>query len=351
MTRRRRHALVLLLLALLNMVVPVWHSGGPVHADGFNNRSMTLGTSRTGDTGEYLFQFDFTTVNPLGSLRFEFCVENPLPFDPCTPPPGFDISNAALLSQTGETGFVVNIIETTPNELVLSRGSGPLSTPQTSSYQLDPVDNPNVAGSYFIRLYSYGTLDGTGPTYEDSGIAFAIVDGFDVTAFVPPFLEFCVAVSVPNANCLTANGSFIDFGTLSENNVRSGSSQMASATNGVGGVAISVIGTTMTSGVHIIPELSTRSPSSVGTSQFGFNLRDNSSPNVGFNPVGSGTITPTSDYNVPNQFTFRDGDTIAVSGLTTNFSRLTASYIVNVDSDQEPGVYTTTLTYVATATF
>ena len=343
----------MIILVLLLSAVPVFDIQEVSAAPGLPNRSLTLETSEISEAGAYTFQFDITSAANLGSIQFEFCSNNPLPFEPCTPPTGFDISTAVFGAgdQTGETGFTIDGGATTANDLLIVRGAAAPATPQTVSYTFDPTTNPDTVGSYFVRLYTFSSIDGSGASVEEAGIAFAVEEDFTVTAFVPPFLEFCVAINIPNPDCLTATGSFADLGELSETNTRAATSQFATATNGVGGVAVSVLGTTMTSGVNVIPGMSTRAASSTGTSQFGLNLRDNATPNVGIDSIGLGTIVPTGDYNVPNQFTFRDGDTIAVSGISTNFNRLTASYIVNVNSSQAPGVYTTTLTYVATATF
>jgi hypothetical protein len=107
----------------------------------------------------------------------------------------------------------------------------------------------------------------------------------------------------------------------------------------------------MTSGNNTITALSSPTPSLPGISQFGINLRDNSSPQVGEEPAGPGTAAPAPDYNIPNFFTFRPGDTIASSSLSTEFNRLTVSYVANVSADQPVGVYSTTITYLAVAQF
>lgn len=350
----RRTTLVMSILALLISAVPVLYLEEHVSAaPGLNNRSLSLETPVVSATGTYTFQFDIISAANLGSIQFEFCSNNPLPFEPCTAPAGFDISGAVFGAgdQTGETGFSIDGGSTTANDLLIVRGAAAPATPQTVSYAFNPTINPSAIGSYYVRVYTFSSTDGSGTAVEEAGFAFAIEDGLSVTAFVPPFLEFCVAITIPNANCVTATGSFADFGEFSDSNTRTATSQLATATNGVGGVGVSVLGTTMTSGVNTIPGLATRTTANTGTSQFGMNLRNNSSPNVGVDSIGVGTIVPTTDYNVPNQFTFRSGDTVAVSSLSTDFNRLTASYIVNVDSNQAPGVYTTTLTYVATATF
>ncbi|HEX9679388.1 MAG TPA: hypothetical protein VGA08_02095 [Candidatus Saccharimonadales bacterium] len=339
---------VKLMLALLIIAAPALRFVPIYSAPGLLNRSLQVGTTEVSASTTYGFQFDITSASSLGSIRFQFCSNDPIPFNPCTAPTGFDISGATVGAQTGETGFTIDPV-ITPNELILTRVPT-LATPQTVTYDFNNVINPDTAASYFVRLITYASADGSDPSTEEAGIAFAMTDRFDVTAFVPPFLSFCVGLSVA-ADCSSATGNLIDLGILDESLSSTATSQFAGATNGVGGLAISVIGTTMTSGVNTITGLGTRSPSSVGSSQFGFNLRNNSSPNVGINPAGPGTTVPTGDYNVINEFTFRNGDIIASSPLPTNYTVLTVSYLVNISPSQNPGVYTATLTYIGTATF
>lgn len=345
MLRRLTAGLALLLL----LVAPVLRLGSVYAVSGLSNRSIRLGDSRISISTSYDFQFDLTIAGNLGSIRFEFCSNDPLPLEPCTAPSGFDISGAALSNQTGETGFVIDPATTT-NDLLLSRAPSAAIT-QTVTYDFSSVINPDTAGTHYVRVLTYATNDGTGVSTEEAGLAFAIIGDFTVSAFVPPYLQFCVGITITSHNCATATGDAINFGTLTANSPKFATSQMAGSTNGVGGLAITLIGTTMTSGVHTITALNTRGPSIPGFSQFGLNLRDNSSPNVGINATGPGTIVPIGNYDVVNEFVFNNGDQIANSPLSTEFNTLTASYIVNINEDQPPGVYTSTLTYVATATF
>jgi len=339
-----------ILALLLLTVAPVLHVHRVEAVEGLFNRRLTLESSLVDANTRYLFQFDYTIAANIGSLHIEFCTNTPIPYEPCTIPSGLDVSAVALDTQTGETGFSIDGGNSDANNIVLTRAPA-MVTPQTSSYNFSNAVNPDTAGTYYVRLYTFASIDATGPSTEEAGIAIAIIEGLGVSAYVPPFLQFCVGVTITGVDCLTATGSFLDFGTLSENTARTATSQMAAGTNGVGGVSISMIGTTMTSGINTIPGLNVRSPSNVGTSQFGLNLRNNSSPNVGIDEVGAGTIAPTTDYNVVNRFTFRDGDVVANSPISTEFSTMTSSYIVNIDPNQAAGVYSTTLTYVATATF
>jgi hypothetical protein len=107
----------------------------------------------------------------------------------------------------------------------------------------------------------------------------------------------------------------------------------------------------MTSGNNIINPLSPGGASLVGTSQFGLNLRANNSPTVGIDPFGPGSSAATVGYNTPNVFRFISGEAITNSPTSTDFKIFTASYIVNVPPDQTPGIYATTMTFTAIASF
>jgi hypothetical protein len=80
------------------------------------------------------------------------------------------------------------------------------------------------------------------------------------------------------------------------------------------------------------------------------NLRVNTSPAVGSNPSGVGTGVISPSFSVPNSYFFNN-QVVASSVKSTDFNVFTVSYIVNISGDQQPGIYTTTLTYVAVAAF
>lgn len=343
--------LVALALVLLLAVVPAFGFKQPAFASGLNNRSLTLGRNIPGLSTTYLFGFDITDVTSLGSISFEVCNNSALPQEVCVAPPGFDISSAGLTTQTGETGFVIDPGSLTNNYLRLTRPST-VPTLQHVTYSFDNVINPtDVNRTFYVRLQTYSASDGSGLAIEDGAVAASTSGQFAVAAFVPPFLEFCVGISITGNDCTTASGDLIDFGILSDSAPALGTSQINGATNGIGGLAISVIGTTMTSGVNVIDPLNVRASSVPGINQFGINLRANGSPTAGLEPSGPGTTVPLGDYNVPNEFAFRNGDVIANSTLPTDYSTLTITYLVNISSAQPPGVYTSTLTYVASAAF
>jgi len=165
-------------------------------------------------------------------------------------------------------------------------------------------------------------------------------------------LTFCTGTSgITTSSCAGATGSAVNFGTLSPSSTNSGVSQLGVGTNGGGGYAITVNGATLTSGGNTISALASQTASSIGSEQFGLNLRDNATPNVGTDPDGSGTATPTSNYNTADQYRFVTGDIIASKNSSDQFRRYHAAYIANINTATEAGSYTATMTYIATATF
>jgi hypothetical protein len=126
---------------------------------------------------------------------------------------------------------------------------------------------------------------------------------------------------------------------------------MLLATNAANGYIIQVYGSTMTSGNNIINALASNAGSHPGSSQFGINLRANSVPPVGGDPTGPGIGQPAAGYNIPNSFRFVPDDIVASSVAPDDWRKYTASYLVNVPSDQPPGVYASTVTYVAAGSF
>lgn len=309
-----------------------------------------MSDSRVSAVVTHLFGFEMLeTTDLVGSLVFEFCSNSPILEEPCTVPAGFDISGATLAGQTGDTGFSIHG-NTTANRLVLTRLPAlPSGTPST--YTLENVTNPSATGTYFVRLQSLGSDDGTGAEIEYGGIAIAINDDIDVSGEVPPYLYFCVGVTITSFDCTSANSYFIDFGFLSTSEARFGSSQFVAGTNAVSGYSVTINGTTLTSGSNTIPGLLLPASSTPGTSQFGLNLRANTAPPIGANPVGSGAAVPDPKYNTPNQFAFADADIVASVPNSDYTRKFTISYITNISGAQAGGVYATTISYICLANF
>ena len=159
-------------------------------------------------------------------------------------------------------------------------------------------------------------------------------------------------MQITNYDCSTADSYLINFGNFSTGQASTATSQFLVATNAQSGYNVYITGPTLTSGNNTIANLSTPSPSLVGASQFGLNLRTNSSPAVGSDEVGPGVGGQvTSDYNTSNLFSYNDGDTLVSSPAASDNQTFTVSYLTNINAKQPAGVYATTLTYICLANF
>lgn len=314
------------------------------------NRTVTISTPLPSAVATHSFTFDIPTTSDIGSIVFEYCSNSPVFFDSCTPPAGLDVSSAVLASQFGNTGFSIDNTDGTATKIVLTRPVAP-GIITSNSYVFSNITNPSfVSPSTFVRISTHASTDGSGPWIDTGGVGFAIQSVFNVGAYVPPFLQLCVGITV-SPDCSAISGDSINLGILSSTRANFAQSQFATATNDPTGYNIFALGNTMTSGSNVINSLASPSPSFPGTAQFGINLRANLIPPIGQDPVGLGTAAPTADYNLPNRFTFIPGDNIASSTINTNYNRMTVSYLVNVPSNQAPGIYATTITYLAVVQF
>ena len=347
--------------SLLLVVLCVWLVVQPADAPKFTDRSIYINSSRPSDTTFYIISFQYTTTAVVGSVKMEFCT-SPIATLPCYPPSGMDLSGASLTAQAGETGFVMDT--PSPNVILLSRTAA-MTGPGVSSYRFDNVVNPDATGAnadprepehektnFYVRLSSHASTDGSGPEIDVGSVSATITPELGVLTQVPPILIFCVGVVINDDECEDVDGFYVDFGELSSDETFYTASQMQARTNAQYGYSIYVEGNTLTSGIRSIPAITTPTQSLVGVGQFGINLADNSDPDIGADPVGPGIgaiLNPV--YATPDHYLYNEGDVLVTSSGVTPVRKFTVSYILNVPEDQEPGVYSTTITYVCTAGF
>lgn len=311
-------------------------------------RSLRLGDVRPGATTTHEFAFTYPTTTTIGSVVFEYC-DSPLIQLPCDAPAGLDVSGVTLQQQTGQTGYTIHT-SSTASKIVLSRIPAAAGTTPSSYLFSDAVNPPGMPTPFYVRIFTHASSDASDPYIDFGAVVNHTTDGIHISSEVPPILNFCVGQQIPG-DCDSAEGNLVDVGLLRPTTTATGTSQMIASTNAEFGLAITVQGITMTSGNYEIPALQTPTENAPGNAQFGINLRDNAQPDIGQDPSGIGSITPLADYNIPNRFLFRNGDVVAITANATDLRKLTVSYIINVPPTQHPGIYTTTLTYICTATF
>ncbi len=341
------HVITLLILAIVPYIV--WASGQTYAAE-LTDRSVSVSTDAPSALATDYIQATLGSVNPIGSIDFQYCTNSPIFNAPCTTPAGLSLSAVSLTAQTGNTGFSIDTVDSNVNTIVLTRAATP-ALAVASSYTFSNITNPSTPNqTTFIRISTYGSTDGSGTPIDDGSVAFSTSANLSVGAYIPPFLAVCAGVTVTE-NCSSATGTSINLGTLSSQATATATSQLAASTNSFNGYAIYILGSTMTSGNNIITPVTAPSPSLTGVNQFGINLRQNTNPNVGADPIGLGTAAPSPGYNQPNDFTFVPGSQIVNSPLSTQFNLLTVTYIANVSNNDPPGIYNTTLTYLASTQF
>ncbi len=338
-------------LSLLAVPIALFILLQPVSSLDMTSRSVNISSAVPSSTVNNLFTFVIPSVSAIGSLSFEYCDNSPLAGTACTAPAGFNALGASITGQTLNTGFSFDGANTTANRIVLTRPSAPAIV-GTSTYTFNGIVNPSSSNqTVFVRVASHASIDGTGARVDEGSVAFSTTQAaFIVGVFVPPYLSFCTGQTV-SIDCSSIAGALVSFGELSSSSATAVTTQMSAATNDFSGYNIFISGQTLTSGNNEISALSAQTASLIGTPQFGLNMRSNSSPSVGADPDGTGSGVPASNYNSQNQFRFVDGDLVAQSPVSSDFTRFTSSYLVNVPVGQAPGLYATTLTYMAVATF
>jgi hypothetical protein len=348
LTKRNLTKTTLVLQTLLMLTASVFYTG-QVQAAFLTQRSVAPRTPIAGAVTDYTINFRITTPDTLGSVQLQFCEDTPLFDTPCAAPAGFSMNTATLSGQSGETGFSIDP-SSTANNIILTRPAvaslaGPVEFVFTGA--INP-STPNTTA--YLRIMTYASTDGSGPRTDQGAAAFSTAGQFGTAAYVPPYLYFCAGVTVAS-NCSSTVGRSVSFGDLSTDTVKAVTTQFAAGTNDPTGYIIYTLGTTMTSGNNVIPASTIPNPSLAGFSQFGINLRANNNPNTGQDVTGVGTGTVLPNYATPNLFMFEPGDAIAQATSATDYNVYTTTYVTNISNDQPPGLYATTITYMAIAQF
>ena len=359
---------------LVVATVSVGFKAETAHAAQITNRNLVLesqgatGGSMPGGTVGHRFNFTIATTNDIGSIKFEYCT---IASGTCTTPDGLDTSGATIGAQTGATGFV-NITKPANGTVYISRASAASIASTTNvSYLISSVINPTTANeTFFVRISTFASLDTTGTAIDTGTVTASTANALVLSGVMPESLIFCTAetITAPAGvpDCSSATDGTIAFNQLfSPTDTATATSQMAASTNATTGYIITVNGTTLTSGSNTIAGAGAAATTSTrGTAQFGLNLRANATPAVGTNVAPAADAAnyrgqPATQYDTPDSFSFANGATVANSengntpgvGSPTNAQIFTVSYIVNVPGNQPAGTYTSTLTYVCTATF
>jgi hypothetical protein len=339
-----------------------------------NSRSILLSSTANGaNNTAYQVSFTTTTANQtVGSVVVKFCANSPIIGDGCSIPAGFDI-NKATLSLNSISGSITNLsvdtAKSTTNSAVLTRSSGAAAvTAGAVSFTLgngvtNGISNPTTQNTTFyarILIFAYDSPDVTtvgAPAYESTatdagGIAMSTATQLNVTAKVQEALTFCVYTQ---ATC-GDGGNAVALGDIngvleSTTTTYTSTAKFDVSSNAVAGVTVRLRGDTLKSGTFALdPYGATCGADSIATADERFGLRMSS--------LGGG-MAATAPYNCISgehgfdltQTNTLYGQQIANTSGATDVATSTIEFAAKSANTSEAGVYTTTLTLIATATY
>ncbi len=368
---------LLLVGTIASFAVPSQSSAAEI-----TSRSLTLqagasaGGSAPGGVVNHLFSFTLPTSTAIQTIEFHYCtIASNAAGGTCGTLTGLSTTSATIGAATSAALSGFTLTNTTNADPYLSSATAYTPAANTALVvQLDTVTNPSTANlTFYVWISTWSGPTETGSVVDSGTVAAATANPIQLTGVMPESLVFCTGATVGETggvpDCTTATPGTVSFTTLfSPTYTSTATSQMAASTNAGSGYAITVNGATLTNGAYTITAIGPTATAPVhGTSQFGMNLVANTTATA--TPAPGSAITPASDgtnyfaypetaYGTIDAYAFQTGNTVANSGyptgspaVGTNAQIYTSTYIVNVPGKQPAGTYTTTLTYICTATF
>jgi hypothetical protein len=211
---------------------------------------------------------------------------------------------------------------------------------------------------------SGGELDASSGHYKAQSSAGALGVGYGSSAAYQAFAGFLT----PNEPFLemTVNTTTVDLGVLDSTATKTGNATFTVRAYTNSGYTVQTVSQPpKTNGGLTLAAKSTQGASSVGTEEFGMNLRANTSPvSFGADPslqpdssFATGIAAP--GYGTTDQYKYNAGDTIACTGSSGTCGSVngwgattyTISYIANINSITKAGAYSMVHDLVVVATY
>ncbi|MBI5357469.1 hypothetical protein HZB74_01330 [Candidatus Saccharibacteria bacterium] len=161
--------------------------------------------------------------------------------------------------------------------------------------------------------------------------------------------------SDPRLVC-TVNSGSLNLGALSTSVTVTGTASFSVLNYTAYGYNVTILGNPPNNGAHSLNALASNASSATGTEQFGINLKDNSTPDIGAEAVQvpSGSFSfgaAATNYNIADSFRYVSGETIAQAPKSSGQTDYTISYIVNTSIDTPGGSYLGNQTLLCTGTY
>lgn len=204
------------------------------------------------------------------------------------------------------------------------------------------------------------TLDGGGLA-ESGSAGFRLFDSLGASVVgEAASTEFGQQAGLVNTNepslTVVVNTPSVNLGALSTSATRTGVATFSVRNYTSYGYIVQLIGSPPSNGGHVLTNMSSAASSQPGSEQFGINLKDNNSPDIGAEaqqvPDNSFSFgAPASGYNAANSFKYVSGDTIAMAAKSSGQTDYTVSYVANISVNTPGGSYATNQTLVVTGTY
>ncbi|MDB5164294.1 MAG: exported protein of unknown function [Candidatus Saccharibacteria bacterium] len=323
------------------------------------SRSIKMSNSAIGGVAIHHVAFTTAATYNVASVEIQYCTD-PFIGAACTAPTGLDVNEATPLTinnQVGITGMTLHAITST-NRVVLTRSTSSITSATAVSFDLgtgvgnDGIKNPTTLGTFYARIGTFASTDGTGAQQDAGGVALSTANQLTITAKVQETLTFCVYVT--GVNCAGGTGTALALGDVngvlsSTTTDYTGSAKFGLASNAPA-VVVRMKGATLTAGTFTITQQGTTCTADSTTSsveQFG--VRVTPGTNVTADPVyacGSG-LHAFDGANTVGTY----GDDIASTAVPLDEVQSTMEFNAKAATTTEASVYTTTLTFIATGTF
>lgn len=346
------------------------------------NGNITTGASGSGTNGSkarHTLDFTLGTTGTVGSIELLYCT-TPLPGTTCTAPTGLDASTVTTVGGTSATGWSHGTSGNAPTASRLRITHTPASMTGAQQFAFgtgsgganDYIKNPTTDNqSFFIRITTFSDAAWT-TTVDQGTVANSTAQQIDITAKVQEVLNFSVGSTptAPTASCaaFSDNGALAlgdpTEGTLSFSQAYDAHSYFRVNTNANGGTLIYYSGDTLKSGSNSISAIgASAAASAVGTSQFGLGIDSSDTQS------GSGysftSLTATSPYGTGNgtitnagtaQFAYNTASLTTPVQIASAAGPITCDtgsvrYLGNISTTTPPGIYTTTISYLAVPTY
>ncbi|CAN5705440.1 hypothetical protein BH23PAT2_BH23PAT2_01030 [soil metagenome] len=405
---KRPTALAVAGLMLLSSAVPILVSRSASAYTLLGDREIRLSSSESGATNTtYRVEFEAATAGNVGGIVVTFCENTPIIGDTsCTFPAGFDATGVAVANQSANISTLTTVTTLDQadtvgtNTVVLSNATAvTLAAAEVVSYEITGVTNPTAVGTYYARIMTYevnthatgytlANNEAGGPIVDAGGIALSTAELITIEAKVQERITFCVYTGATTGYNGTDCSAVIDPVVLGDANgvldsINPSISKDAKyniTTNASTGATIRMKGDTLASGSFTIDAIGNVTPgdgvataSVTNSEQFGFcNYRDTGG--------GVAGLTPTAPYDHANCVTtiqgqgagndasalfafFLDAGGAGSTAINGTYGSSIASktagdwstgvlvFLGNIDNTTEPGIYTSTLDFIATGRY